>query len=156
MASRGLRCLRRKALASRRTTLSTSVRLFSTTSPSQSSDSTTRFSSRVATYISSRPSSGTGILSRQILDEYKTSCPSLKVTGAEPNKDMRAAAEEILAQDVKSERFISNMAQLEPQIYQMPLSTSSSPHKHSTGSTFPKARAEALRILKNNGKSGAA
>ena len=144
------------------------------------SNSTTRFSSRVSDYISSRPSypssivpllqihfnlpqdahivdlgSGTGILSALFLRELE-SCPSLRVSGLEPNKDMREAGEELLQKDMEAGRFTSLDATAETTGLQ----------DHSVdlilaGQAFhwfdvPKTRAECLRILKKGGHSGVA
>lgn len=145
------------------------------------SDSTTRFSSRVADYVSFRPSypasvahllrehfnltkdahvvdlgSGTGILSTLLLKELAASCPSLKITGIEPNKDMRGAAEQLLKQDIQQGSFVSIDGTAE---------TTHLPD-HSVdlivaGQAFhwfdvPKTRAECRRILKRNSSAGVA
>jgi len=49
--------------------------------------------------------SGTGILSVLLLEHFKDN--NVKVIGLEPNKEMRQAAEELLAPHVESGRFIS-------------------------------------------------
>jgi len=145
-----------------------------------SNDSTTRFSSRVITYVSSRPSyppnvihllrdhfalpnnahildigSGTGILTSQLLHDLPQSC---QVTGAEPNKDMRAAAEEQLASEIKTGRFVSVDATAEAT--NLPDSSVDLIVAAQAFHWFdvPRARAEALRILKKTGNanSGAA
>jgi len=144
-----------------------------------SSDSTTRFSSRVADYIAHRPSyppavvhllashfslppdahildigSGTGILTKQLIHELSSPCPSLTVTGAEPNKDMRAAAEDMLAPDHKTGRFVSIDATAERT--NLPDSSIDLIVAAQAFHWFdvPRARAEALRILKKtNGKT---
>ena len=142
------------------------------------SNSTTRFSSRVSDYISSRPSyrssivpllrdhfklpkdthvvdlgSGTGILSALFLQELRESCPSLRVSGLEPNKDMREAGEGLLEQDIRAGRFTSLNATAEATGLQ-----DSSVDLILAGQAFhwfdvPKTRAECLRILKKS-KSG--
>jgi len=144
-------------------------------------DSTSRFSSRVADYISSRPSypksivpllqnhfnlpkdahivdlgSGTGILSALFLQELRKSCPSLRVSGLEPNKDMREAGEGLLKEDIQAGRFTSLGATAEATGLQ-----DSSANLVLAGQAFhwfdvPKTRAECMRILKKGGGSGVA
>ena len=89
-------------------------------------DATTRFSSRVSDYITSRPSyppevatlltkhfnlvnpiiadigSGTGLSSATFL-----AIPGARVIGIEPNADMRAAGDKMLAGFAQEERFES-------------------------------------------------
>jgi ubiquinone/menaquinone biosynthesis C-methylase UbiE len=138
-----------------------------------SSDSTTRFSSRVTDYVSSRPSyppavvhllqdrfklpqnahildlgSGTGILSRLLLRELTGS--DLKVTGLEPNKEMREAGDDILAEDIKKGRFTSMNATAES--ISLP---DASVDLIVAGQAFhwfdvAKTRAECMRVLKQN------
>ncbi len=93
-------------------------------------DNTARFTTRVTSYVASRPTyppqilsllddqfhlpagativdlgSGTGILTAQLLEHFKDK--RIKVVGLEPNEAMRKAAEEALATQMRNGYFVS-------------------------------------------------
>ncbi len=93
-------------------------------------DNTARFTTRVTSYVASRPTyppkilsllddqfhlplgativdlgSGTGILTAQLLEHFKDK--GIKVLGLEPNEAMRKAAEEALATQMRDGHFVS-------------------------------------------------
>lgn len=146
---------------------------------SPAADATTRFSSRVADYVAYRPSypisvienldqlfslphgalivdlgSGTGISSKILLDVLAPK--AVRVIGVEPNKDMRDAGDEFLAEYVKQGRFESRDGTAESTGLEDGTVDLVVAAQAFHWFDIPKARSECQRVLKSNGVAGVA